>query len=233
MPIRPENRHRYPKDWYLRSYFVRFVRARGQCERVQVGPVVVGCGAVNGRPHPITGATVVLTTAHVFNEAPEASSLLNLAAWCQKCHNGHDAKARQQRRRERLRRESGAARIIQGDSVRPCATPRCPTLVEQGHCPAHSRQQDQRRGSQRERGYTRRWEAAAKRFKDRHPLCGMRPKGQTPVMSQCYDEGRVTPVYQVDHVVPHRGDQRLFWDSEHNWQSLCASCGSRKSGAGL
>lgn len=39
MPIRPENRARYPKDWSLRSRFVRFVRARGRCE---------WCGAEHG-----------------------------------------------------------------------------------------------------------------------------------------------------------------------------------------
>jgi 5-methylcytosine-specific restriction protein A len=61
----------------------------------------------------------------------------------------------------------------------------------------------------------------------------MRPDARPPVMSTCYDEGRITPTYQVDHVVPHRGDMRLFWDEENNWQSLCASCGSRKSRAGL
>ena len=33
MPIRPENKSRYPKDWKLRSFFVRFVRARGQGRR--------------------------------------------------------------------------------------------------------------------------------------------------------------------------------------------------------
>ncbi len=87
MPIRPENKMRYPKDWKLRSYFIRFVRARGRCE-------MPGCNAVHGQPHPITGSTVVLTTAHVFDERPEACSFLNLAAWCQRCHNRHDLKAR-------------------------------------------------------------------------------------------------------------------------------------------
>lgn len=96
-PIRPENRVRYPKDWALRSRFVRFVRARNRCE---------WCGAANGQPHPVTGSIVVLTTAHVHDDRPEACSLLNLAALCQRCHNGHDANARQQRRRERLRRAS-------------------------------------------------------------------------------------------------------------------------------
>lgn len=96
MPIRPENVTRYPKDWKLRSFFIRFVRARGMCE---------WCGAAHGEPHPLTGATVVLTTAHVYDHRPEAASLLNLAALCQKCHNGHDARRRREgiaaRRRER------------------------------------------------------------------------------------------------------------------------------------
>jgi 5-methylcytosine-specific restriction protein A len=51
-------------------------------------------------------------------------------------------------------------------------------------------------------------------------------------MSRCYDEGRTTAAYQVDHVVPHRGDQLLFWDRS-NWQSLCRSCGAARSRAGF
>lgn len=112
MPIRPENRARYPKDWKLRSYFVRFVRAGGRCELVRVGPHIVGCGAQHGEPHPITRSIVILTTAHVFDDRPEASSLLNLAAWCQKCHNGHDMKARRQGTRDRREAASGQGRLI-------------------------------------------------------------------------------------------------------------------------
>lgn len=98
MPIRPEMRARYPRDWKLRSRFVRFYRARNRCE---------WCGAENGQPHPVTGSRVVLTVAHVHDHRPEAASLLNLAALCQKCHNAHDAKARQARRKERTFFESG------------------------------------------------------------------------------------------------------------------------------
>jgi 5-methylcytosine-specific restriction endonuclease McrA len=29
----------------------------------------------------------------------------------------------------------------------------------------------------------------------------------------------------VDHIQPHRGDQRLFWD-RRNWQPLCRTCHS-------
>lgn len=103
MPIRPENAARYPKDWKLRSHFIRFVRARGRCE---------WCGAQHGQPHPVTGSIVVLTTAHVHDDRPEACALLNLAALCQKCHNRHDMKDRARRRRERLVAESGQGRLL-------------------------------------------------------------------------------------------------------------------------
>lgn len=92
MPIRPENRNRYPKDWKLRSRFVRFYRAKGRCE---------WCGAAHMHKHPVTGSKVILTTAHIYDDRPEAASLLNLAALCQLCHNRHDARARAARRRER------------------------------------------------------------------------------------------------------------------------------------
>ncbi len=62
---------------------MRLYRAKNRCE---------WCGAKNGEPHPVTGSTVVLTAAHIFDHRPEAASLLNLAALCQKCHLAHDAK---------------------------------------------------------------------------------------------------------------------------------------------
>jgi len=83
------------------------------------------------------------------------------------------------------------------------------------------------------RGYTRQWDREAKAFRARFPLCGMRQNGLPPVMSRCHAEGRDTPATQTDHVVPHRGDQRLFWDRDGNWQALCASCGAAKTKAGL
>ena len=61
--------------------------------------------------HPITGSRVVLTAAHVHDDRPEASSLLNLAALCQKCHNGHDAKARAAGIKER--REAKQQRLFE------------------------------------------------------------------------------------------------------------------------
>lgn len=104
MPIRPEMKARYPKDWKLRSKFVRFYRAKNKCE---------WCGAKNYQPHPITGSKVILTVAHVYDHRPEAASLLNLAALCQRCHNKLDAPMRRENRRKRLEKESGQARLFE------------------------------------------------------------------------------------------------------------------------
>ena len=105
MPILVENKARYPRDWELRSRFVRFYRAKNRCE---------WCGAENGKIHPKTGSRVVLTTAHVFDERPEAAGLLNLAALCQRCHNRHDAPRRQARRRARIEERAGQ-RLLFGE----------------------------------------------------------------------------------------------------------------------
>lgn len=118
-------------------------------------------------------------------------------------------------------------------ALRSCLEPGCPELVERGRCPKHSRAVEQRRGSQRERGYNRSWEKASRQFKNQFPLCGMRPGGRLPVMSRCHEQGLTTAATQTDHVIPHKGNVLLFWDWERNWQSLCATCGARKSQAGL
>ena len=102
MPIRPEMRALYPKDWAIRRRFV-LQRAGHRCE---------WCGAANREPHPITGSRVVLTIAHVHDHRPEAASLLNLAALCQRCHNRHDAPMRRAGRRERAIAASGQMRLI-------------------------------------------------------------------------------------------------------------------------
>lgn len=83
MPIRPENKARYPKDWPAISKRIR-ERAGNKCEY---------CSAENGKPHPITGSKVVLTTAHL-NHLPEDCRDENLKSLCQKCHNSYDAPER-------------------------------------------------------------------------------------------------------------------------------------------
>jgi 5-methylcytosine-specific restriction protein A len=36
----------------------------------------------------------------------------------------------------------------------------------------------------------------------------------------CAKDNRVTPARVVDHIIPHKGDTALFWDTS-NWQALC------------
>lgn len=62
-----------------------------------------------------------------------------------------------------------------------------------------------------ERGYGYKWQKARERFLSEHPLC-----------VYCERQGRVAAATVVDHIVPHEGNERLFWD-ESNWQSLCAT----------
>ena len=88
MPIRPENRARYPHNWAALSLAIRRDRAQWQCE--QVDHAGVRCGAVHGEPHPETGSRVVLTVAHLDHQ-PEHSDPGNLLAMCQRCHNRYDA----------------------------------------------------------------------------------------------------------------------------------------------
>jgi 5-methylcytosine-specific restriction endonuclease McrA len=87
MPIKPENKHRYPPNW---KAIVRHIiaRAKGRCEF---------CGAYNYRPHPETDSKVILTIAHL-DHIPEHCNDDNLKALCQKCHNTYDIEHRKETR---------------------------------------------------------------------------------------------------------------------------------------
>lgn len=86
MPIRPENKARYPSNW---REIVATVRERSG-NRCEGSPDFPDCAAVNGEPHPETGSRVVLTTAHL-DHVPEHCDLTNLRHWCQRCHLRYDA----------------------------------------------------------------------------------------------------------------------------------------------
>lgn len=68
-----------------------------------------------------------------------------------------------------------------------------------------------------QRGYGSRWQKARKAYLAQHPLC-----------VHCEAEGRVTPATDLDHIVPHKGDMRLFWQTS-NWQPLCKPHHSAKT----
>lgn len=102
MPIRPENKARYPKDWKAISLEVR-TAAGWVCEG---SPAYPDCRAQNAKPHPVTGSTVVLTVAHL-NHIPEdcgtPEDRSNLRAWCQRCHLTYDAPMHRAGRMERAK----------------------------------------------------------------------------------------------------------------------------------
>lgn len=101
-------------------------------------------------------------------------------------------------------------------AMKPCAHAGCGLLVTVGqrHCAQHAHQHRQSKGRSiftpmyQEPEY-RRQRAA---FLLAHPLCG------------CGSRATV-----LDHVVPHRGDRRLFMD-QANWSAVCKRCHDRKTG---
>lgn len=68
-----------------------------------------------------------------------------------------------------------------------------------------------------ERGYGYAWQQARIPFLRDNPVC-----------VRCEQSGIFTPATVVDHIIPHRGDMTLFWDSD-NWQTLCKSCHDKKT----
>jgi len=118
MPIRPENRLRYPPDW-LRIRERIMIRAGNQCEQCGVANYALGGRTRDGRwhqalplsekslrlewPSPGTYAwcsdgkhevflrivKIVCTTAHLNHEIEDCSDA-NLRFYCQRCHLRHD-----------------------------------------------------------------------------------------------------------------------------------------------
>lgn len=113
MPIRPENRDRYPADWKDISLRIR-KRARWQCE----------CKGECGKPHPRGRCElgqgdrigdcgkVVLTVAHLDHQ-PENCCDENLRAMCQGCHLRYDV----DHHRETRARTRRAAEIQAGQGM--------------------------------------------------------------------------------------------------------------------
>lgn len=79
---------------------------------------------------------------------------------------------------------------------------------------------------QRSRLEYRRWYSTARWRKSRDWFLSL-----NPLCKHCELEGYTTAATEVDHRVPHRGDEQLFWDCD-NWSPLCQSCHSRKTAGG-
>lgn len=123
MPIRPENRARYPANWPQIS-LERREAAGWRCESCKVRHGSWGWRDAAGRFHRVNKRAVrqegrrfyvqqldgvrikvieiVLTVAHL-DHTPENCAAENLRAWCQRCHNLYDAPMRRAGMRERAR----------------------------------------------------------------------------------------------------------------------------------
>lgn len=111
MPIRRENRDRYPANWPDISKHIRFERAAGRCECLgECGRDTHNgrCPNTNGASAYGTGSKVVLTVAHL-DHTPENCDPANLRAMCQGCHLHYDAEHHRQTRAETRRRAVEAA----------------------------------------------------------------------------------------------------------------------------
>lgn len=124
MPIKPENKDRYPKNWKQISERIRFVRAANKCEVCGIRNGLEGWRIADGTFYSVDDFSdlhikpkdetevcnlvakkppikIVLTVAHL-DHTPENCDDDNLKAMCQRCHNRYDqphrkANARQTR----------------------------------------------------------------------------------------------------------------------------------------
>lgn len=134
MPIRPENRARYPANWPTEIRPAILARASNCCERCNAPNGERICREAGGATYMIdtgevfsadTGealgqthlydypagryVTVVLTIAHLDHQ-PENCDPSNLRAWCQRCHLAYDKDHHAETRRATI-----AARKASGD----------------------------------------------------------------------------------------------------------------------
>ncbi len=65
------------------------------------------------------------------------------------------------------------------------------------------------RPSAAKRGYGSKWQKARAGYLKQNPLC-----------VECGAEGVSMQAAVVDHIDPHKGDMKKFWNRS-NWQSLC------------
>jgi 5-methylcytosine-specific restriction endonuclease McrA len=112
MPIKPENRKLYPKNWKaIRAEVLE--RAEHKCEYCAAGNYEWGFHSGNGKWYkdiPVCaeegGIRIILTTAHLDHDPTNngvPNNRPNLRALCQRYYNKHDRKFRAGHARETRR----------------------------------------------------------------------------------------------------------------------------------
>lgn len=104
-----------------------------------------------------------------------------------------------------------------------CRKQGCQRFADEGFCEEHRSEvnaRDQYRGTSYQRGYTNKWRKARLSYLKKNPLC-----------HDCTTIGRIVAANEVHHITAHRGNMKLFWDS-NNWMGLCKSCHSTRTAKG-
>lgn len=102
-----------------------------------------------------------------------------------------------------------------------CLEPGCPALVPSGRCAKHQKAVAVHYDRYKRGNYGRPWRRRRMAFIqsdiERNVWC-----------AECLRRGEKVVAEEVDHIVPHRGDQALR-DDPNNLQSLCKPCHSAKT----
>lgn len=126
MPIKPENRARYPANWASEIRPAILARAKECCEQCKAKNGSVVCREMSGESYMTEDGyvfdssngdclgrarlydypagryvTIVLTVAHL-DHRPENCDPENLRAWCQRCHLRYDQAHHNESRRATL-----------------------------------------------------------------------------------------------------------------------------------
>jgi len=103
-------------------------------------------------------------------------------------------------------------------SIHQCSKPGCHTLTRETYCDRHRQDIPDDRGTASQRGYDSKWRKFREAYlaKSEHKLCALRLDSGCTIVADC-----------IDHIIPHNGNQRLFWD-EKNMQPACVHCNSVK-----
>ena len=100
--------------------------------------------------------------------------------------------------------------------TKPCA--KCKrVLTQETYCSVCAIAKKKQYQSQRNNSWqylynSGRWRKQRRFFLINHPLCVYH-----------LTQGVSVEATVVDHIIPHKGDERLFWD-HNNWQALCKWC---------
>jgi 5-methylcytosine-specific restriction protein A len=97
--------------------------------------------------------------------------------------------------------------------------PRCQPKIE-----AAKQDAEKMRGSAAKRGYGHKWRVERE-------IWLRRPENRWCFYCEQKTPPKKTIANIIDHFIPHRGDQKLFWDRK-NWKPACETCHNIKTAKG-